>query len=83
MTKFKHTALNGSLGKYRSESPKTNAELQDEATDIERWRLLDDRGRQTWHYLESDEEVQEWPQSIADRYHLGLKLVSISGLYIC
>ncbi|KAI9707584.1 MAG: Lanosterol synthase (Oxidosqualene--lanosterol cyclase) [Candelina mexicana] len=41
-------------------------------TDYERWRLLDVKGRQTWHYLESDEELKEWPQSIADKYHLEL-----------
>lgn len=44
-------------------------------TDYARWRLLDDRGRQTWHYLESDEENEKWPQSIADKYFLGLPLV--------
>ncbi|KAI9747109.1 MAG: Lanosterol synthase (Oxidosqualene--lanosterol cyclase) [Lichina confinis] len=40
-------------------------------TDRSRWRLLDERGRQTWHYLETDEEVKGWPQSIADKYFLG------------
>lgn len=49
---------------------------KDEATDIQRWRLLDERGRQTWHYLETEEEVEAWPQSTADRYFLGLPLVS-------
>lgn len=47
----------------------------DGKTDYSRWRLLDDRGRQTWHYLESDEENAKWPQSIADKYHLGLPTV--------
>ncbi|PYH98377.1 lanosterol synthase [Aspergillus ellipticus CBS 707.79] len=41
-------------------------------TDYSRWRLRDDRGRQTWHYLESDEENGQWPQSVADKYFLGL-----------
>lgn len=50
--------------------------VKDEATDIERWRLLDERGQQTWHYLKTDEQVKSWPQSAADRYHLGLPLVS-------
>ena len=49
---------------------------EQEATDIQRWRLLDEAGRQTWHYLETDEEIKSWPQSMADRYHLGLPLVS-------
>ena len=47
----------------------------DPKTDINRWRLRDERGRQTWHYLKSDKEVQEWPQSIVDRHHLGLPVV--------
>ncbi|KAK4501797.1 hypothetical protein PRZ48_007606 [Zasmidium cellare] len=42
------------------------------ATDITRWRLKDDRGRQTWHYLQTDEEVKQWPLTTADKYHLGL-----------
>ncbi|EGE83049.1 Lanosterol synthase erg7A [Blastomyces dermatitidis] len=44
----------------------------DEKTDYSRWRLRDDRGRQTWHYLKTDEELKAWPQSIPDKYHLGL-----------
>ncbi|PQE08309.1 lanosterol synthase protein [Rutstroemia sp. NJR-2017a BVV2] len=43
-----------------------------ERTDYSRWRMLDEKGRQTWHYLEDDEDVQEWPQSTADKYFLGL-----------
>jgi len=46
-----------------------------EHTDYSRWRLLDERGRQTWHYLEDDEDVKEWPQSTADKYFLGLPTV--------
>jgi len=48
----------------------------DEKTDYSRWRLLDERGRQTWHYLEDDEQAKEWPQSVADKYHLGMSIVS-------
>jgi lanosterol synthase len=44
-------------------------------TDLGRWRLKNDRGRQTWHYLHTDEEVQQWPQTTADKYHLGLDTV--------
>ena len=47
----------------------------DEKTDYSRWRLLDERGRHTWRYLTSEEEVQKWPQSIADKHHLGLPTV--------
>ena len=51
----------------------------EEKTDIYRWRLLDKRGCQTWHYLESDEEVKAWPQSIADKHFLGLPLVRFTA----
>ncbi|OSS46813.1 hypothetical protein B5807_08745 [Epicoccum nigrum] len=44
-----------------------------EKTDYTRWRLRDDRGCQTWHYLHTDEEVKAWPQSAADRYFLGME----------
>ena len=48
-------------------------------TDYSRWRLrVCDGGRQTWHYLETDEEAQAWPQTIIDKYWLGLDTVSRS-----
>ncbi|KAI9674612.1 MAG: Lanosterol synthase (Oxidosqualene--lanosterol cyclase) [Trizodia sp. TS-e1964] len=43
-----------------------------EKTDYSRWRLLDDQGRQTWHYLGDADEAKKWPQSTADKYFLGL-----------
>ncbi|KAI0997606.1 Lanosterol synthase [Podosphaera aphanis] len=43
-----------------------------ERTDYSRWRLLAEKGRHTWHYLETDAEIQKWPQSFADKYFLGL-----------
>lgn len=46
-----------------------------EKTDYTRWRLLDDEGRQTWQYLEDDEQMKKWPQSIADKYFLGMPTV--------
>lgn len=45
-------------------------------TDHKRWRLLDERGRQRWMYLHSKEEAGAWPQSVADKYHLGMDVVS-------
>jgi hypothetical protein len=46
-------------------------------TDYSRWRLLvDDGGRQTWHYLRSDEECEKWPQNEVDKYWTGQPLVS-------
>ena len=43
-------------------------------TDYTRWRLKTEDGRQTWHYL-SEEEAVSWPQTIADKHHLGLPTV--------
>jgi lanosterol synthase len=54
----------------------------DEKTDYTRWRLLDERGRQTWHYLETDEEVEKWPQTAADKFHLGLPTVQCLRNYM-
>lgn len=51
-----------------------------EKTDTARWRMLDDEGRHTWHYLEDDEAVKEWPQSYADKWYLGLPMVSIPSV---
>ncbi|KAF2468015.1 lanosterol synthase [Lindgomyces ingoldianus] len=51
---------------------KSKSTIDNERTDPLRWRMLDDRGCQTWHYLETEEEVRKWPQSTADRYFLGL-----------
>lgn len=47
----------------------------DAKTDYARWRLVDDQGRQIWRYLENDLEHLSWPQSVADKYHLGLETV--------
>ncbi|KAL9046562.1 MAG: hypothetical protein Q9214_000633, partial [Letrouitia sp. 1 TL-2023] len=44
----------------------------DPKTDLARWRLLDERGRQTWHFMTTDDEARAWPQSTADKYFLGL-----------
>lgn len=42
-------------------------------TDYSRWRLLvNDGGRHTWHYLNSDEQVQTWSQNSVDKFWLGL-----------
>jgi hypothetical protein len=50
---------------------------KDKKTDYTRWRLKDVAGRQTWHYLTTDEEVKEWPQTLADKWHLGMPLVCL------
>ncbi len=47
-------------------------------TDYSRWRLRDtDDGRQVWDYLKTAEELESRPPSDADKYWLGLPLVSI------
>ena len=46
-------------------------------TDYSRWRLRDtDDGRHVWDFLKTDEELEARPPSSADRYWLGLSLVS-------
>jgi lanosterol synthase len=55
----------------------------EERTDYSRWRLRDDHGRHTWRYLEDDEELKSWPQTLADKYFLGLPLVSTLYRRIC
>ncbi len=66
---------NGKLPTVEKGATLDGAEVESEKTDYTRWRLLDERGRQTWHYLENDEELKTWPQSTADKYHLGLPTV--------
>jgi hypothetical protein len=53
------------------------ARLVDKPIDKTRWRLRNVRGVQTWHYLHTDAEVKEWPQSTADKWYLGLPTVLI------
>ncbi len=62
--------------KHQSEQKSSETEIS--RTDYSSWRLLDVKGRQTWHYLDSDEEVKDWPQTIADKYHLGLPTASFT-----
>lgn len=52
----------------------------DPKTDLARWRLLDERGRQTWHFMTTDDEARAWPQSTADKYFLGLPTVCASPM---
>lgn len=73
-----HKNANGNAASYRNGSVKGASKIENEATDIQHWRLLDERGRQTWHYLDSDEKAKAWPQTTADRYFLGLDLVGKS-----
>jgi hypothetical protein len=45
-----------------------------ERTDYSLWRLKVKHGRQTWHYITPEEETS-WPQSVPEKYHLGLPTV--------
>lgn len=49
---------------------------EDQKTDYSKWRLNDEQGRQSWRYLESDEEAAKWPQTTAEKHFLGLDIVS-------
>ncbi|KAG9245940.1 oxidosqualene:lanosterol cyclase-like protein [Calycina marina] len=54
-------------------APKTGQKGQLSAkTDHSRWRMLNERGVHTWHYLKSEEEVKAWPQTTADKWYLGI-----------
>jgi len=45
-----------------------------ERTDYSLWRLKVEHGRQTWHYI-TPQEAEQWPQSVPEKYHLGLETV--------
>jgi len=53
------------------------------STDYSRWRLkCDDNGRHIWHYLRTDEEVANWPQTTYDKYWLGLDTVRMTSFIL-
>ena len=66
----KQQVLNGSAG-----ARKISAVA--EKTDYTKWRMKNDRGCQTWHYMDSEEEEKAWPQTTADRHFLGMDTVRI------
>ncbi|KAI9297494.1 terpene synthase [Neoconidiobolus thromboides FSU 785] len=49
------------------------------ATDLNGWRMKVDDGRQTWHYLNTKEERQNWPQTKFDKYSIGLEYEKASN----
>ena len=51
-------------------------------TDHLRWRMKDVDGRQTWRYLESDEQLKAWPMTSADKYYLGMDTVRRLGIFL-
>ncbi|KAL9594982.1 MAG: hypothetical protein Q9219_006710, partial [cf. Caloplaca sp. 3 TL-2023] len=73
MVRVREESRNGNLvNHHHSVFHPTDGTSKDQRTDLTRWRLLDERGRQTWQYLTSDDEIKSWPQSTADKYFLGL-----------
>lgn len=76
MVYFKQLNLNGFThsDEKAANGIATGIVVEDECTDLYGWRLSDELGRQTWHYMHTNENAKAWPQSIADKHHLGLPL---------
>ncbi|CAJ0838592.1 12025_t:CDS:2 [Entrophospora sp. SA101] len=56
-----------------------------EKTDYSLWRLKVDHGRQTWHHLENKEEIENWPQTICDKYWMtseGMLMCGTNGVQV-
>ncbi|RUS16602.1 terpenoid cyclases/protein prenyltransferase alpha-alpha toroid [Endogone sp. FLAS-F59071] len=53
-------------------SARLNAVESPTFSNLSRWRLKVEHGAQTWHYLGTDEELKEWPQTKADKYSIGV-----------
>ena len=70
-----HDKSNGHLNGHVNGQLTSLSGVTQDTTDYSRWRLLDEDGRHTWHYLATDEQVKDWPQSTYDKYHLGLEKV--------
>jgi len=64
------TPIRPDLGKEIYDPPRPGGPRLKKSTDITRWRMLDEGGRQTWHYLETEEQAKKWPQSAADKWYL-------------
>lgn len=70
-----HGVPNGSANGHLDGTikPEKGAEAR---TNLSWWRLNDVEGRQTWEYLEDEDKRQKRPQSVAEKWHLGLPTVS-------
>ncbi|KAK4445741.1 terpenoid cyclases/protein prenyltransferase alpha-alpha toroid [Podospora aff. communis PSN243] len=68
-TRKRFSDVHGAVNDHGAKRPRI-----EDRTDYTRWRMRDDESRHTWHYLEDDEAVKEWPQTHADKYFLGLPL---------
>lgn len=65
-------AANSKTGPGTEATEKLRTEYK---TDPTRWRLKDNDGRHTWHYITDDGEMREWPQSMAEKWYMKLSLV--------
>lgn len=74
-SKKRHSNANGVNG--RDEEHDSKRQKVAEPVDRTKWRMKSDDGRHTWHYLDDDDAVKEWPQSYADKWYLGLPLVRL------
>ncbi|GAM84058.1 hypothetical protein ANO11243_020490 [Dothideomycetidae sp. 11243] len=70
MAKQKKSAANGHANGVKPATGIASTGA-DQKTDYSLWRLRDERGQQIWQYL-TPSEAKKWPQSTAEKYHLGL-----------
>ncbi|KAK0720129.1 terpenoid cyclases/protein prenyltransferase alpha-alpha toroid [Lasiosphaeris hirsuta] len=68
-TKKRFSDVHGAVNGHATKRPRI-----EDRTDYSRWRMRDDEGRHTWHYIEDDQAAKDWPQTHADKYYLGLPL---------
>jgi len=56
------------------DAPSNQGLAMEEATDLRRWRLIVEEGRQVWRYIEEGQPEQS-QQSLVEKYSLGLLTV--------
>jgi len=71
---YQNGQLNGVNGHAKPGTHSAITSNNPDQTDRTRWRLMGDKGEQRWTYLKTQQEVEAWPQSTVDRYHLGMPL---------
>ena len=74
-------SANGSTNGIANGTVKQDHDLELK-TDHSRWRMKNVDGRQTWHYLESDEQLKAWPMTSADKYYLGQDTVRCESTFL-
>jgi hypothetical protein len=70
--------------KAYSSAKDSNLQRSDEdnvdRTDLSRWRLVNDKGRHSWHYLAPYQDPEKWPMTIPEKWYLGLEMVGPLGM---